>query len=67
MKTFGLALGSGGPKGFYHIGVLKSLEENNIHIDYLTGTSAGAIIGGIYLTLNNSSPCLYGITVSFFQ
>lgn len=54
MKKFGLALGSGGPKGFYHLGVLKCLEDNNIHIDYLTGASIGALAGGIYLS-NNSA------------
>jgi NTE family protein len=54
MKTFGLALGSGSFKGFYHIGVLKCLEDNNIKIDYLSGTSAGALIGGIYLSTNSA-------------
>jgi len=54
MKKFGLALGSGGFKGFYHIGVLKCLEDNNIKINYLSGTSAGALIGGIYLATNSA-------------
>ena len=44
----GLALGGGGPKGLAHIGVLKVLEKNNIPIDYIAGTSAGALIGGMY-------------------
>ncbi len=44
----GLALSGGGTKGLAHIGVIKVLEKNNIHIDYIAGTSAGAIIGGIY-------------------
>lgn len=44
----GLALSGGGAKGFAHIGVIKVLEKNNIPIDFVTGTSAGAIIGGIY-------------------
>ena len=44
----GLALGGGGAKGFAHISVLKLLEENNIPIDYIAGTSMGAIIGGLY-------------------
>lgn len=47
-KKIGLALGAGGAKGMTHIGVLKALEENNIAIDYITGTSIGALIGGLY-------------------
>lgn len=47
-KKIGLALGSGAAKGFAHIGVLQVLEENKIPIDYITGTSIGAVIGGIY-------------------
>jgi len=47
-KKIGLALGSGGARGLAHIGVLKFLEENNIKIDYIAGTSMGAIIGGLY-------------------
>jgi len=44
----GLALGSGGLFGLSHIGVLKVLEENNIPIDYIAGSSMGAIIGAMY-------------------
>ncbi|MFA5986099.1 MAG: patatin-like phospholipase family protein [Parcubacteria group bacterium] len=44
----GLALGAGGPRGLAHIGVIKVLEENNIPIDYIAGTSIGAMIGGFY-------------------
>lgn len=44
----GLVLSGGGAKGFAHIGVLKILEENNIKIDYITGTSMGALIGALY-------------------
>ncbi len=47
-QKVGLVLSGGGAKGFAHIGVLKALEENNIPIDYITGTSMGAIIGGLY-------------------
>ncbi|RYG49148.1 MAG: hypothetical protein EOO01_12745, partial [Chitinophagaceae bacterium] len=42
----GLVLSGGGAKGFAHIGVLKELEKNGIKIDYIGGTSMGAIIGG---------------------
>lgn len=44
----GLVLSGGGAKGFAHIGVLKVLEEQGIKIDYIGGTSMGAIIGGLY-------------------
>jgi len=44
----GLALGSGGPKGLAHIGVIKVLEENNIPIDFMAGSSIGAMVGGFY-------------------
>ena len=44
----GLVLSGGGARGFAHIGVLKVLEQNNIPIDYVVGTSMGSIIGGLY-------------------
>lgn len=44
----GLVLSGGGARGFAHIGVLKVLEENNIPVDYVVGTSMGSIIGGLY-------------------
>lgn len=44
----GLALGGGGARGLAHIGVLKVLEELRVPIDYIAGTSSGAIIGGMY-------------------
>ena len=44
----GLVLAGGGAKGLYHIGVIKALEENDIPIDYVSGTSMGAIIGALY-------------------
>ena len=46
--TVALALGGGGARGAAHIGVLKVLKENGIPIDYIVGTSMGAIIGGFY-------------------
>lgn len=45
-KKIGLALSGGGARGFAHIGVLKVLAENNIPIDMIAGTSAGAVVGG---------------------
>lgn len=47
-KRVGLVLGGGGAKGVAHIGVLKVLEEAGIPIDYIAGTSMGAIVGGLY-------------------
>ena len=47
-QRVGLVLSGGGASGFAHIGVLKALEENNIPIDYITGTSAGALVGSMY-------------------
>lgn len=47
-KTLGLVLGAGGARGACHIGVLKVLEENNIPVSFITGSSMGAVIGGIY-------------------
>ncbi|MDR0582466.1 MAG: patatin-like phospholipase family protein [Prevotellaceae bacterium] len=47
-QEVGLVLSGGGAKGLAHIGVLKALEENNIPVDYIAGTSMGAIIGGLY-------------------
>ena len=44
----GLALSGGGAKGIAHIGVLKVLEEAGIRPDYVTGTSIGSIMGGLY-------------------
>jgi NTE family protein len=41
-------LSGGGAKGFAHIGALKVLEEAGIPIDYMAGTSMGAIVGGLY-------------------
>lgn len=47
-QKVGVVLSGGGAKGLYHIGILKALEENDIPIDYISGTSMGAIVGGLY-------------------
>jgi len=47
-QKVGLVLSGGGATAVSHIGVLKALEENNIPIDYITGTSMGALVGGLY-------------------
>lgn len=47
-QSVGLVLSGGGAKGIAHIGVIQALEDNNIPIDYIAGTSMGAIVGGLY-------------------
>ncbi len=47
-ERVGLVLSGGGAKGVAHIGLIQALEENDIPIDYITGTSMGAIVGGLY-------------------
>ncbi len=47
-QRVGVVLSGGGAKGVAHVGLLKALEENKIPIDYIAGTSMGAIIGGMY-------------------
>ncbi len=44
----GLALSGGGARGAAHVGVLKALEELGVEVDYIAGTSMGAIVGGLY-------------------
>ena len=47
-QSVGLVLSGGGAKGIAHIGVIQALEDHNIPIDYVAGTSMGAIVGGLY-------------------
>ena len=47
-QKVGLVLSGGAAKGIAHVGVLKALEENEIPIDYIVGTSMGGIVGGCY-------------------
>lgn len=47
-QKVGLVLSGGGARGLAHIGAIKALEENNIPIDYISGTSVGAIVGALY-------------------
>src|SRR5687768_2192777 len=47
-KKTGLALSGGAARGFAHLGVLKVLEENNIPVDFVAGTSAGSFAGGAF-------------------
>lgn len=47
-QSVGLVLSGGGAKGIAHVGVIKALEDNEIPIDYVTGTSMGSIVGSLY-------------------
>jgi len=47
-QSVGLVLSGGGAKGLYHIGVIEALEQNEIPIDYVAGTSMGSIIAALY-------------------
>ncbi|TCC98928.1 patatin-like phospholipase family protein [Pedobacter psychroterrae] len=47
-QKVGIVLSGGGAKGIAHIGILKALEENDIPVDYITGTSMGGIVGAMY-------------------
>ena len=47
-KKVGLALSGGGARGIAHIGILKTLEKYKVPIDYISGTSIGALIGALY-------------------
>lgn len=47
-QSVGLVLSGGGAKGIAHVGFIQALEDNDIPIDYIAGTSMGAIVGGLY-------------------
>ena len=53
-SNIALVLGSGGPRGFGHIGVLKALEDAGIRPDLIVGSSAGALIGTLYASGMNA-------------
>ncbi|NHF59631.1 patatin [Flavobacteriaceae bacterium TP-CH-4] len=61
MKT-GLVLSGGGARGIAHIGAIKALEEEGIHPSYIAGTSAGAIVGGLY-----AGGCTWEEILDFFK
>ncbi len=58
----GLVLSGGGAKGLAHVGVLKIIEDSGLKIDYLTGTSMGSIVGGLYAT-GYTAPMLENLVV----
>lgn len=66
-QKVGLVLSGGAAKGLAHIGVLKAFEENNIPIDYVTGTSMGGLVGGFYAAGYSPSEMEYIATSKDFQ
>ncbi len=66
-QRVGLVLSGGGAKGLAHIGVLKALEENNIPVDYITGTSMGGLVGGMYAAGYSPSEIEYIAESADFQ
>ena len=66
-QKVGLVLSGGAAKGLAHIGVLKALEENNIPIDYVTGTSMGGLVGGFYAAGYSPSEMEYIVCSKDFQ
>ncbi|HOA77162.1 MAG TPA: patatin-like phospholipase family protein [Thermosynergistes sp.] len=53
-KRVALALGAGGARGLAHVGVLSVLEEEGIPIDFIAGTSMGAVVGAMYAQVPNA-------------
>src|SRR5882672_8663544 len=66
-QKVGLVLSGGAAKGIAHVGVLKALEENEIPIDYVVGTSMGGIIGGCYAAGMSPSQIEAIVTSRAFQ
>jgi len=61
----GLALGGGGARGLAHVGVLKVLEEEQIPIDIIAGTSMGSIIGAMYAQHPNVNALIHRLETFF--
>lgn len=64
-KTVGLALGSGGFRGFAHVGVIRSLEKHGIPVDYLSGSSIGAWVAASYAIFKDSEKLASDLTDKF--
>ncbi|MDR3563861.1 MAG: patatin-like phospholipase family protein [Negativicutes bacterium] len=58
IPTIGLALGSGGLRGMAHVGVLRVLEQENIPVSFIAGSSIGSLIGALYAAGLNSDMIL---------
>ncbi len=66
-QKVGVVLSGGGASGLCHIGVLKALEENNIPIDYIAGTSIGSLIGAYYAAGFSPTEIEELVKTGFFQ
>lgn len=66
-ERIGLVLSGGGAKGIAHIGVIKALEEHGVPIDYVAGTSMGAVIGSLYCCGHTPDSMLNLITSKDFS
>lgn len=66
-QKVGVVLSGGGASGLCHIGVLKALEENNIPIDYISGTSIGSLIGAYYASGYTPKEIEALVKTNFFQ
>ncbi len=56
-RAVGLALSGGGARGYVHIGLLRALEEREVPVDVVFGTSMGAVIGGAYALTQDAEAC----------
>lgn len=66
-QRVGVVLSGGGSSGLAHIGVLKALEEYNVPVDYVTGTSIGSLIGAYYAIGYSPRQIEEMVKSSFFQ
>lgn len=66
-QKVGLVLSGGGASGMCHVGVLKALEEHNIPVDYICGTSVGGVIGAYYAAGYTPSEIEEAVKTYFFQ
>jgi NTE family protein len=66
-QKVGLVLSGGGASGLTHIGVIKALEENKIPVDYIAGTSIGALIGAYYSIGYDPAEIEEIVKANFFQ
>ncbi len=66
-QKVGLVMSGGGARGLAHIGVIKALEENEIPIDYVTGTSMGAIVAALYSMGYSPDEMIEAMTSADFQ
>lgn len=66
-QKIGVVLSGGGASGLCHVGVIKALEDNNIPIDYICGTSIGALVGAYYAAGYSPAQIEEVVKTTFFQ